>query len=405
MRSLLLVSALTCLSSVLFSQKYVYTIKADSVKITNCDSAELILENHTQGVRGFLFNTGSGRTQFQHGLISLGGGAYLIGADTLKLGTNAWLQGGNRFGATGMLGTLDNNPLDLYADDTMRIRLTAAGHLLVGTTWDPGPALNLIGDAAVNGNFYQFGSTADFSNGLILNLDGAATHVYSQRQMEYQSDYEGGDQHVFINVVGNAMSGNFVTLNPGPYLFTDSQMVLKVLQENETCALCVAMQGKVGVGQPYPTAQLHVSGTVRFDALSDDSTQTRVVVADANGNLYYRSASSLAVNDFPRSSLAVNGIIRANRLSLQSSGWADCVFDSGYQLPPLSEIKNYIRREHHLPGILSAADVEKNGIDVGVNLETLLRKVEELTLYSIRQDEEIELLKNEITELKKNNNH
>jgi hypothetical protein len=303
-----------------------------------------------------------------------------------------------------VLGTLDNNPLDLYANDTMRIRVTTAGHLLVGTTWDPGPALNLIGDAAVNGNFYAYGN-AFFNNGITLNLDGAASHIYSQRQMEYQSDYEGGDQHVFINVVGNAMSGNFVTLNPGPYLFTDSQMVLKVLQENETCALCVAMQGKVGVGQPYPTAQLHVSGTVRFDALSDDSTQTRVVVADANGNLYCRSASSLAANDFPRSSLAVNGIIRANRLSLQSSGWADCVFDSGYQLPPLSEIKNYIRRERHLPGILSAADVEKNGIDVGVNLETLLRKVEELTLYSIRQDEEIGMLKNEIAELKKNNNH
>jgi hypothetical protein len=35
----------------------VYTIKADSVKITNCDSAELIIENHTQGVPGFLYNT------------------------------------------------------------------------------------------------------------------------------------------------------------------------------------------------------------------------------------------------------------------------------------------------------------------------------------------------------------
>jgi len=38
--------------------QYVYTIKADSVKITNCDSAELIIENHTQGVPGFLYNTG-----------------------------------------------------------------------------------------------------------------------------------------------------------------------------------------------------------------------------------------------------------------------------------------------------------------------------------------------------------
>ena len=50
MRNLLFFIALNFFVCPLFSQ-YVYTIKADSVKITNCDSAELILENHTQGVQ------------------------------------------------------------------------------------------------------------------------------------------------------------------------------------------------------------------------------------------------------------------------------------------------------------------------------------------------------------------
>ena len=47
------------------SAQYVYTIKADSVKVTGCDSSELIIENHTQGAPGFLFNTGRGRTAFK----------------------------------------------------------------------------------------------------------------------------------------------------------------------------------------------------------------------------------------------------------------------------------------------------------------------------------------------------
>src|ERR1700691_5891362 len=85
--------------------KYVYTIKADSVKITNCDSAELILENHTQAVPGFLFNTGNGRTVFQRGAQSIGNGIYLVGADTIRTASNAWVQGGNAFSATGVLGT------------------------------------------------------------------------------------------------------------------------------------------------------------------------------------------------------------------------------------------------------------------------------------------------------------
>ena len=68
------------------SAQYVYTIKADSVKITNsCDTAELIIENHTQTVPGFLFNKGRGRTEFRRGAVKINESAYLIGADTLYI--------------------------------------------------------------------------------------------------------------------------------------------------------------------------------------------------------------------------------------------------------------------------------------------------------------------------------
>ena len=66
--------------------QYVYTIKGDSIKLTgaSCDSTELILLNHTQGVPGFLFNMGNGRTRFQHGLVRISGNTYLVGSDTLR---------------------------------------------------------------------------------------------------------------------------------------------------------------------------------------------------------------------------------------------------------------------------------------------------------------------------------
>src|ERR1700751_1297772 len=97
---------LSCLSNMVFAQ-YVYTIKADSVKLTGCDSSELIIENHTQNVPGFLFNTGNGRTVFKRAAQRLNDSIYLIGADTLKTSSHAWQQGGNAFGATGVLGTQD----------------------------------------------------------------------------------------------------------------------------------------------------------------------------------------------------------------------------------------------------------------------------------------------------------
>ena len=93
MKYILSLLFLICLVIPSFAQ-FVYIIKADSVKITNCDSAELIIENHTQGIPGFLFNTGNGRTQFRRALVALNDSTYLIGTDTLKMVPQYWAANG-----------------------------------------------------------------------------------------------------------------------------------------------------------------------------------------------------------------------------------------------------------------------------------------------------------------------
>lgn len=93
--------------------QYVYTIKADSVKITNCDSAELIIENHTQNIPGFLYNTGNGRTIFKRAVQKLNDSLFLIGADTLKvLTTNGDTIINGRIGLGGTL-TNDSTTINL----------------------------------------------------------------------------------------------------------------------------------------------------------------------------------------------------------------------------------------------------------------------------------------------------
>ena len=84
------------------SAQHVYTIKADSVKITNnCDTAELIIENHTQNVSGFLFNKGRGRTEFRKGAFKLNDTAYLIGADTLRIPKTSLITASNGLSMVG----------------------------------------------------------------------------------------------------------------------------------------------------------------------------------------------------------------------------------------------------------------------------------------------------------------
>ena len=138
--------------------KRVYTITADSVKITNCDSSELIIENHTQNVPGFLFNTGNGRTVFQRGAQRLGNGTYLIGADTLYVTPKAWVQGGNQFDSTAVLGTLDSNHLDLFTSGARRARLTDTGNFIIGDTVDNGQRLQVNGTSYFNNQQFVTGT-------------------------------------------------------------------------------------------------------------------------------------------------------------------------------------------------------------------------------------------------------
>ena len=54
---------------------------------------------------------------------------------------------------------------------------------------------------------------------------------------------------------------------------------------------------------------------------------------------------------------------------------------------PLGEVAEFIRENHHLPEIPSAAEVGANGVGLGEMQAKLLAKVEELTLHAIRAEE------------------
>ncbi|MBO9204507.1 MULTISPECIES: hypothetical protein [Niastella] len=68
MKRIMFLLALLCLEKTLHAQTprtpYIYSIKADSVKITNsCDTAELTIESHTRMVSATLLTTFNKRCQ------------------------------------------------------------------------------------------------------------------------------------------------------------------------------------------------------------------------------------------------------------------------------------------------------------------------------------------------------
>jgi hypothetical protein len=67
----------------------------------------------------------------------------------------------------------------------------------------------------------------------------------------------------------------------------------------------------------------------------------------------------------------------------------DYVFENDYQLMPLEELQAFIEEYGHLPGIATADEVNSDGLDLAGSQMGLLRKVEELTLYTLQLQDQI----------------
>jgi hypothetical protein len=112
---------------------------------------------------------------------------------------------------------------------------------------------------------------------------------------------------------------------------------------------------------------------------------------NGSGTNFFNGNIAIGTYDNKSYRLAVNGAaIFTKAVVKQYQNWPDYVFQRGYRLRPLSEVEQYINQYHHLPEVPSAEEVEKNGVDVGDSQATLLKKIEELTLYVIEQNKKVE---------------
>jgi hypothetical protein len=89
-----------------------------------------------------------------------------------------------------------------------------------------------------------------------------------------------------------------------------------------------------------------------------------------------------------------NGFVFARKYTTTLANIPDYVFKPDYKLMPLSDLRNYITTNQHLPNIPSAAEYEETGVDLGELNRLLLEKVEELTLYTLQLEERLRKLEN-----------
>lgn len=112
----------------------------------------------------------------------------------------------------------------------------------------------------------------------------------------------------------------------------------------------------------------------------------------------------------PTERLTVKGTILASKVQIVNDTEipaSDYVFKEDYKLLSIEELESFVKENKHLPEVPSAAEFQENGYSVGQMDDLLLRKIEELTLYVIDlqkqmndKDEKIEELQSEVEKLK-----
>ena len=150
--------------------------------------------------------------------------------------------------------------------------------------------------------------------------------------------------------------------------------------------------GKIAVNKPYATATLDVGGDVNIDGnvLGTLNVPGMAVIGGTSSTVSTPTGYSLFV---------AHGIL-TEKLKVANSAdvlnWSDFVFNKDYKLMSLLNLEKFIAKNKHLPEIPSASEVAKDGIDIASIDAKLLQKIEELTLYVIQQQKEIDELRKQI---------
>lgn len=161
--------------------------------------------------------------------------------------------------------------------------------------------------------------------------------------------------------------------------------------------------GNLGIGTKTPGVKLDVAGDIRSTTALKFLGGSSPYLTNSGNNLIFSGLAlfvgrqNLMKMNFlnqqvnigsdqsytPGYVLTVDGKVLVEELKVQNStNWPDYVFEEDYKLAGLDEVEAYVKENKHLPDV-PGADELTDGVAVGEMQKTLLKKVEELTLYMI----------------------
>ncbi len=205
-----------------------------------------------------------------------------------------------------------------------------------------------------------------------------------------------------------------------------SRLPFRVRPNAPTSSIDVAGDGDVGIGTASPTARLNVVGgnvhvlganntIAQLEVISQGTTQNAQLFLRSTGDDWFFAAAPGGTFTMSRVGTGVSevSVSPAGSMTIQGDYFSttcsampcapDYVFEPDYDLMPIGELGDYVRREKHLPNIPSASELV-GPINLSKMQMKLLEKIEELTLYTLAQQETIDELRARLETLEKDQN-
>jgi hypothetical protein len=387
----------------------------------------------------------------------------ILNADLLLSDLSIWQENGNNaYYNNGYVGIGTNQPSQkLDIDGNLKIRKS---DLILGTDDDRDQGIKIKNRALVHGNDDKLiiNYAGDFEGGVLLDSDtkiGENTLIFkdSNHGITYKYSYasetidgpvtygwsggalgtmQSGTEKVILNWKQNgdikipklAGTGDrpVIANNEGVLQIADTDMEFDNLG-NHTATKNLDMQDNniIFSGEEFNIKQsvLYAPEIKLFSTNNPDANRRGEILLISNGpngdigftnydGVDWNRAMTIKPDGHvgigsnsqaltPFYELVVSGTAHFCRAIAQYDGWCDYVFEPDYNLMSLQELSEYISQNKHLPEIPTEQEVQETDIDLGQMSKLLLLKVEELTIYIIKQQEQIDAQQKEILKIQK----